>query len=116
MSRANAWVKFPDGTIKHGIYNGTVDVYWEPLFNSSEKAWEAWHEYYGSDKLDDTKWMNPYDDTIYDVEITDDYGGGDTYVGRASKSQITSAINTDNMNRIKSGTADWIPGEDKEKL
>ena len=106
MSRASAQVKFPDGTIKYGVYNGTVDIYWAPLFNSSEEAWGAWREYYGSD-ADSSKWTNPFDDTYYDVEITDDYGGGDTYLGRASKSQIVSSLNVDHMNNIKSGRADW---------
>jgi hypothetical protein len=106
MSRASARVKFPDGTIKHTVYNGTMDVYWRPLFNTPKAAWDAWREYY-SDKLDDSKWLNSWDDGFYDVQISDDYGGGTTYIGRASKSQIVSAIDTDRMNLIKRGRADW---------
>lgn len=109
MSRANAQVKFPDGTIKYGIYNGTVDAYWSPLFNSSEEAWRAWDEYYKNDALDDRKWRDPYDDSFYDVEIADDYGGGDCYIGRASKSQIVGATNVDFMNRIKRNGTGGIP-------
>ena len=108
MSRANAQVRFPDGTIKYGIYNGTVDVYWEPLFDSAEEAWEAWREYYNSEPLNVNKWLNIYDDGYYDVEIADDYGRGDCYIGRASKSQIVSAVNVEYMNRKgKGGLPDW---------
>lgn len=108
MSRANAKIKFPDGTIKYGIYNGTVDVYWEPLFNSSSEAWKAWKEYYNNEPLDDKKWLNGFNDGYYDVEIADDYGGGDCYTGRATKSQIVSATNVDFMNRKgKGGLPNW---------
>lgn len=106
MSRATAEVKFPDGTIKYGIYNGTVDIFFRPLFNSVDEAWEAWREFY-TGECDDSKWLNNYDDTYYDVEIADSYGGGTTYIGRASKTQIVSAINIDYMNKIKSGLPEW---------
>ena len=111
MSRADAQIRFPDGTIKYGIYNGTIDHYWFPLFDSPEKAWEAWQEYYKSESMDDSKWGNSYDDSFYDVVIADDYGGGGSYIGRASKSQIVSATNVDFMNSIKrrgiGGLPDW---------
>jgi len=106
MSRATAQVKFPDGTIKYGIYNGTIDVYWQPLFYSEKEAWDAWDEYYNSSTMKDDKWLNAYDDTYYDVEIADSYGSGNCYLGRASKSQIVSATNIDYMNNI-SGFPDW---------
>lgn len=107
MSRANAQVKFPDGTIKYGIYNGTVDVYWAPLFNSSEEAWDAWTEYYKKETLDERRWLDPHDDSYYDVEIADSYGNGSTYNGRASKSQIVGATNIDFMNQKLSGLPEW---------
>ena len=107
MSRANAQVKFPDGTIKFGIYNGTVDYYWEPLFDSPDKAWAAWEEYYATSPLDDSKWINPYDDTYYDVDLADDYGGGSTYFGKASKSQIVGATDTDKLRHNTDGLPEW---------
>jgi len=42
VSRATAKVKISHGTIKYGIYNGTVDFYWSPLFDMSDEAWQAW--------------------------------------------------------------------------
>jgi hypothetical protein len=107
MSRANAQVKFPDGTIRYGIYNGTADIYMAWLFDTPDKAWDAWRKYKDSG-FDDEGFDNPYDDAIYDVEIADDYGGGDCYIGRATKSQICSALLADHMNRKdKGGMPDW---------
>lgn len=108
MSRASAQVKFPDGTIRYGIYNGTVDVYWPYLFDSSEKAWAAWDEYYNSSPMSDRKWdaatmIERVEGPFYDVEIADDYGGGDSYYGRATKNLIVSATMADHMTRIKRG-------------
>ena len=122
MSRANAQVRFPDGTIKYGIYNGTVDVYWEYLFDTSEEAWAAWEKYYYpsgrgiltdnkplddawlEEKTKDSFWQKP----IFDVEIADDYGGGDCYVGRATYDRIWSATDVDRMNRKgDGGLPDW---------
>lgn len=114
MSRANAQVKFPDGTIKHGIYNGTIDHFWFPLFDTSEQAWDAWHEYYESKPMDDDKWQHPYDDSYYTVEIADDYGGGAIYIGRASKSQIVSDVDTDKMVKIGDGLPKWWSPQEAE--
>lgn len=107
MSRASVQVKFPDGTIKYGIYNGTADVFWKPLFDNSEEAWKAWEEYYNSKPMNDSKWINVYDDSYYDVEIANDYGSGTCYIGRASKSRIVSATDTDYMNRIDDKLPGW---------
>lgn len=106
MSRASAQVRFPDGTVKHGIYNGTADVYMPWLFNTSDEAWDCWQKYRESG-FDHKKFGNPFDDSYFDVEIADCYGGGDCYLGRASKSQIVSSVNTDYMNRKGDG---GLPG------
>jgi hypothetical protein len=109
MSRANAQVKFPDGTIRYGIYNGTVDVFWPYLFESSEETWSEWDKYYSD--------MNDYKPPFHEgyesaegpflnVEIADDYGGGTTYLGKATKRMIVGATNVDHMIR-KGGKPDW---------
>lgn len=108
MSRASAQVKFPDGTIRHGIYNGTVDVYWPYLFATSEDAWAAWDEYYNSKPMSDKKWADAvrYEQVggpFYDVEIADSYGGGDGYYGKATKNVIVSQTRVDYMTQIRRG-------------
>lgn len=113
MSRANAQVKFPDGTVRYGIYNGTVDVYWKYLFDTAEKAWEAWHEYYQGSGVEPDLPSPKLTGGIEDVEIADDYGGGDTYKGRATKQQICSDTDTDNMINVHHGLPNWWdPGDD----
>lgn len=107
MSRANAQVKFPDGTIKYGIYNGTVDVYWTPLFDTAEEAWAAWREYYKPDNFDSAGWEHPEDTEEFEVEIADDYGGGNTYKSQATKHRITGNRDTDDLENIHSGLPDW---------
>jgi hypothetical protein len=109
MSRANAQVRFPNGTIKHGIYNGTVDVYWPYLFDTSEEAWSAWREY-DTDKLDELTRYEAVDGPFHNVEIADDYGSGETYIGRATPRLIVSATNVDYMNSIKKSLPDWWAG------
>jgi hypothetical protein len=106
MSRANAQVKFPDGTIKHGIYNGTIDVYMAYLTNSNEEAWNLWDAYKKSG-YDDSLFEKRGDTEFFEVEIADDYGGGDTYRGQATKSQIVSELDTDDMEKIKDGLPEW---------
>ncbi len=107
MSRANAQVKFPDGTIKHGIYNGTVDVYMPFLKDSSEEAWNTW-QVYREGGFNDDLFENPADTQVFDVEIADAYGGGDCYIGKATKSQIVSTTLADDMERKgNGGKPDW---------
>lgn len=108
MSRANAQVRFPDGTIKYGIYNGTVDYYWHPLFDTPEEAWQAWNSYYKSTPMDDSSYPH-YDgmDYVEQVEIADDYGSGDTYRGTATKRYIASNLEADLMVKKSDGLPEW---------
>jgi len=109
VSRATAKVKFPDGTIKYGIYNGTVDFYWSPLFDMSDEAWQAWHEYCTIANFDTAKWdaREPLDAEEYDVEIADDYGYGHTYSGRATKWGIKSSLDIGIMDHVQRGLPEW---------
>lgn len=111
MSRANARVLFPDGSVKYGIYNGTVDVFWPFLFDTADEAWSNWEEYYKQPSQGYSKWESQYDPerdgNICDVEIANDYGYGQTYLGRANKHQITSDTDIDNMDSVKRGLPDW---------
>lgn len=97
MSRAIALIKFNDGTILRGCYNGTSDFISQWLISDEELE----QKYEGSCfSWDSKKWDN-YDneyidtDEIYDaedVEIFSDYGNGFSWNGKASKNNkvITS--------------------------
>ncbi len=40
MTRESMAVRFKDGQIKYGLFNGTVCIVWPKLFDSQEQAWE----------------------------------------------------------------------------
>ena len=42
MSRASMWVRFPNGEVRHGIYDGTTDLAYPPVYDTSEEAWAAY--------------------------------------------------------------------------
>ena len=86
MSRASMVVKLADGTVRYGIYNGTVDVCWEPLFDTLNEAWDAWQRYYGRDG----DWVMPDmpDAPEQDALIYSDYGGGWWWEGRATYNRV----------------------------
>lgn len=107
MSRASAQVKFPDGTIRFGVYHGTSDVYYDQLYDTPEAAWTAYRDGSINEWLEESLGGEEYD-----VEIADDYGGGETYRGRATKYRITSTPVADEMESIKQGLPDWWVKED----
>lgn len=99
MSRTIAKVKFPDGDIKYGIYNGTTDFFWQPLFCSPQEAWDSWKIYYQTPQKEGKPDVNDkYLHEImkyrlrmkifYPVEIANEYGGVSFYKGMATKNYI----------------------------
>jgi hypothetical protein len=40
VSSASALIRFPDGTIRHGIYHGTVDLMYEAIYPTLDDAWD----------------------------------------------------------------------------
>lgn len=85
MSRAGAEVRFPDGTIKYTLYDGTTDILGRRLYADQEAAWDSY-------RLERSKvWSDPYGDypintawEIFDVVIYSDYGGGRHWPGKAT--------------------------------
>lgn len=102
MSRAGATATFPDGTIKYGIYNGTVDVFKRHLFDTSEEAWNYWDELKKAG-YDDSKWIakEPEQAQIFDIKLHTSYGSGRTYKAKATKYAITSSCDIDDLEEIK---------------
>lgn len=68
-------VRFPDGTIRYGIYDGTSDVAKMPLFGSSQAAWE-WTRF-GDPEVEERE------GSMWSVEIATDYGFGFRWEGKA---------------------------------
>lgn len=88
MSRGSAAVLFPDGEVRYGIYNGTVDLMWRHLFDTTTEAWDAWDVYY---RGDGTEPPVPEGEEVFDVVIYSDYGVH-SWPGRASRHWIEQGV------------------------
>lgn len=109
MSRANLMVRFPDGTIRHGLYDGTSDIVMRPLYATAIQAWDV----YCNDRNDawgtDEQW-NDFNGMVGEaVEIFTDYGGGFWWHGEALTEWVTSGIHLheDDLETYD-GRPDWV--------
>lgn len=114
MSRASALVRFPDGTIKHGIYNGTADVMWDVLWDSCKDAWRGWGLYYNTieHRLADNS-LSCHCSGQVDVEIYSSYGGGYWWEGKGCQKcmVITNGLDPYDPMEFTDGCPEWA--EDK---
>ena len=69
-------VEFADGTVRYGLYNGTIDVPCARLFDTQEEAWAAYD-------LD-----SDYGPEGEPVWITADYGSGISWQGRVLDGRV----------------------------
>lgn len=97
MSRGTLFVKFPDGEIRYGIYNGTVDIARPPLFDSIHEAWanrfEDWPEYVkGSGEV---------------VKVASNYGGGFWWRATATRKHLTSGHDIMEVEDYENGLPSW---------
>jgi hypothetical protein len=58
MSREILYARFPDGTVRYGVYDGSSDVAHSSLFASREEAW-AWWDAYRADAADARQTTEP---------------------------------------------------------
>ncbi len=90
MSRASMSFTFEDGTVLHGIYNGTVDLAFSFIVKTKHEAWTHFREGYPTEK------RLLYDDSILDpecncgvdpesVQVKSEYGGGRIWKGTACR-------------------------------
>ena len=42
MSRASAFIRLPDGTMRYALYEGTCDFIWRQTYASMDEAWEQY--------------------------------------------------------------------------
>lgn len=104
MSREMALIRFKDGTIMHGCYDGTCDVL-SPYLITEEEL----NEKYGGSVFQWDNEQNKFADILYEeldgeeVEIYMDYGSGASWKGKANRDKmiITEGLVLDNV--------DWFP-------
>ena len=68
MSRANLFVRMPDGEVRYGIYNGTIDMAETRLYDTPAQAWDGWHDGTSCDRDAEPGAGEP-------VIVATDYGG-----------------------------------------
>lgn len=124
MSRAQALVKFKDGSIFIGCYDGTNDILspWiiseddlKKDFNGNEFAFDS--KMLESLIADDSRPLTNESLDEEDVEIYINYGAGFMWNGTASKTSksITSELSYDD-NNSNYAIADWVKQYYKEKI
>lgn len=102
MSGGHVWVRFPDGVIQHGNYQGSADTAWPMLFDTAEQASEAY-------RARVSLWPDPYPETRdgqVDVEIATNYGGDFWWKGTAIKGCLFTCNGLDVEHW--DGLPDWI--------
>lgn len=90
MSRATAAVRFQDGTVKWGIYDGTSDILIPRLFDGPDEPWDA---YYADRKgLPKVELWPEAEGEPEPVTIYSDYGGGWTWESMATRNVVTEGL------------------------
>jgi hypothetical protein len=81
----SAAVRFPDGSVRYGVYDPTVEGMWPLLFETSAEAQGAW------DRRDTDADEPSTDDglPVAEVKIFTDFDGGFWWIAEATKSAIT---------------------------
>lgn len=107
MSHAYSAVKFPDNSIFHFEYNGTVDMCYPRLRDSINEVEKFWRDVDNSDF--DNAHNCPHQKEV--IEIATTYGGGFSWNGLGCK---ICKIITDNLypqydNNYSNGLPDWYP-------
>lgn len=96
MSRATLYVKFPDGSLRYGLYCGTSDIAWAPLYDTPREAWDAYVPDSAHRMAEDLP-----------VRIATDYGGGFAWSGRATAERLTEGFNPDESSQYTDGLPSW---------
>ena len=117
MSHSSAAVRFSDGTILHGEFNGTVDVLFPFLYKTEEERNNNW-------RPKKWKYCNNKKHKREEVEIAVTYGGGWYWKGIACKKCmiVISPLSLECMGEEKdfpfpeNGLPDWYPDRELYQL
>lgn len=108
-------VRFPDGEVRWGIFNGTCNLASPALFDTMDEAWE--HRKVCAHERVPLKGKNGFDYTLprcvaYEenagepVECWTNYGGEWHWKATATKTHLTSNHEAEGEER---GTPAWVP-------
>jgi hypothetical protein len=82
----SAAVRFPDGSVRYGVYDPTDESMWPPLFATIDEARAAWGERgagAGEPAVSDEQ------PSSVEVKIFADFDGGFWWIGEATPSVVT---------------------------
>ncbi|HXA31955.1 MAG TPA: hypothetical protein VNV87_06820 [Acidimicrobiales bacterium] len=87
----SAAVRFPDGSVRYGVYDPTEETMWPPLFATIDEARVAWTQRgAGGDSAGGGDGTGGGDQrSSMEVKIFTDFDGGFWWVGEATESRIT---------------------------
>jgi hypothetical protein len=85
----SAAVRFPDGSVRYGVYDPTEEGMWPPLFPTVEEARAAW-ERRGADS--GGPGVGSDQPSSVEVRIFVDFDGGFWWVGEATTSAVTLGV------------------------
>jgi hypothetical protein len=87
----SAAVRFPDGSVRYGVYDPTEESMWPPLFATIDEARVAWvRRGADADEASGGDVGHGGDGpSSVEVRIFADFDGGFWWVGEATESQIT---------------------------
>ncbi len=124
MSKSWGAVKFPDDTICYCIYNGTIDLMYPGLLETSDLLPFALQDYWADFSMATCTCLVPNHESI---EILSDYGGGFYWPGTACRKCLVIAEGTSayviksvgdkiidpGPEWLKGGHPDWSPWKEK---
>ncbi len=99
MSRATMFVKFPDGEIRYGIYNGTSDIARTDLFETLDQAW--------NNRSQPANWADWAEGEGEPVDVATNYGGGFSWKATATKDFLTSGHDPYELDSYSPDFPDW---------
>lgn len=104
------YVRFPDGTIRYGVYQSTADLAFGDIVDTFEAAQSP--EYYANRR----RWDDVPDGPGVPVEIATVYGGGFAWHGTAVTDYILSGRDPWEDDQERSdGIPGWVSGLFDEK-
>ncbi len=81
-----AAVRFPDGSVRYGVYDPAEESVWPPLFGSPEDAMAAWGRRNARPGGPDADDEPP---SSVEVTIFADHDGGFWWIGEATQATVT---------------------------
>ena len=85
----SAAVRFPDGSVRYGVYDPAEESMWPPLFTTIKEAQSAWKRL-GAEVTEPS--LDNDDLSAVEVKIFADFDGGFWWIGEATPLAVTLGV------------------------